>query len=267
VNRFVPTFVCILAAIFAVVYVFEIGRSTEHQIDREQIKAAYKACHAIEQQNSGSIGTKIDGSPCQNNTNNGSEETPEISAILRTVAPGEALLGIVTLLLAAATLQLVLDGRQHSKRELRAYVSVKPRGVKPLDGAGPLKLIGTIRIRNVGKIPAHNISIFSTIEWCKSGARPDFVPKPLTDATISLHPRTWMEFGTYSAYELDKIERWGGEYLGFLYVWGRITYTDDFGTLGWTNFCHRYPCIKMNDFFRIRRRWARFHELSGNEAD
>jgi hypothetical protein len=55
---------------------------------------------------------------------------------------------------------------------------------------------------------------------------------------------------------------------GYIFVWGRVTYTDDFGTNGWTDFCHRYPCSMLEEGVGgcIDRKYARYHELGGNDA-
>jgi hypothetical protein len=64
---------------------------------------------------------------------------------------------------------------------------------------------------------------------------------------------------------------------GCLYVWGEVLYTDEFNTMGWTAFCHRYPCemfgVTEDDVAAgragnrsIHRKFARYHEEAGNDA-
>jgi hypothetical protein len=54
---------------------------------------------------------------------------------------------------------------------------------------------------------------------------------------------------------------------GFLYVWGKVEYSDGFDKPRHTRFCHRYPC-RMHDpngFPRIEKKYARYHQ-HGNDA-
>ncbi len=89
-----------------------------------------------------------------------------------------------------------------------------------------------------------------------------------------------MEFISYEGYPIptDQLDGEGRLKLaGYLYVWGEVLYTDELNTMGWTAFCHRYPC----DLFgtsddeatgsrarhrSIDRKFARYHEEAGNEA-
>jgi hypothetical protein len=54
-------------------------------------------------------------------------------------------------------------------------------------------------------------------------------------------------------------------------------YTDEFNTMGWTAFCHRYPCDMFGmaedketrgrtHYRSIHPKFARYHEQAGNEA-
>ena len=89
-----------------------------------------------------------------------------------------------------------------------------------------------------------------------------------------------MEFVSYEgcpipADQLDRDEPL--KLAGYLYVWGEVLYTDEFHTVGWTSFCHRYPCEMFGAIAgeatggRVRnrcihRKFARYHEEAGNEA-
>jgi hypothetical protein len=168
---------------------------------------------------------------------------------------------------------------QTSKKELRAYISVEPLGIN--EYVGHDYLIGHFRIRNIGKLPAKNVSIYSTIQLDSDGARKRF---PIETARVSptvLQPGTEMEFGSYAGYPIPADQLDSNEPLkmkGYLYVWGEVLYTDEFDTVGWTAFCHRYPC----DMFgaaeanaataprahnrSIHRKFARYHEEAGNDA-
>jgi hypothetical protein len=107
---------------------------------------------------------------------------------------------------------------------------------------------------------------------------PIIIPTPqkwfLRSATFykskaALPPRAEMVFGTASAVSIDSIvvtEDGCADYVGYVFVYGKVTYTDELGTEGWTEFCHRYPCEMMEGDSRIRRKYARYHEIAGNNA-
>ena len=167
---------------------------------------------------------------------------------------------------------------QTSRKGLRAYVSVEPLGIT--EYAGHNLLIGRFRVRNIGKIPARDVSIYSTIGLDADPARKDFpIGKPRISPTV-LQPGAEMEFICYVGYPIpaDQVDRDEPlKFGGYLYVWGEVLYTDALNTTGWTAFCHRYPCdtFGMNkdsttagraDNRSIHRKFARFHEEAGNEA-
>jgi hypothetical protein len=162
---------------------------------------------------------------------------------------------------------------------LRAYISVEPLGIN--EYVGHNYLIGHFRIRNIGKLPAKNVSIYSTIQLDSDGARKNFTIGPLRVSPTVLQPGAVMEFGSYAGYPIPAEQLDSNEPLkmkGYLYVWGEVLYTDEFDTVGWTAFCHRYPC----DVFgaaeanaataprahnrSIHRKFARYHEEAGNDA-
>jgi hypothetical protein len=168
---------------------------------------------------------------------------------------------------------------QTSKKELRAYISVEPLGIN--EYVGHDYLIGHFRIRNIGKLPAKNVSIYSTIRLDSDGARKNFPIGRLRVSPTVLQPGAVMEFGSYAGYPIPADQLDSSEPLqlkGYLYVWGEVLYTDEFNTVGWTAFCHRYPC----DVFgaaeanaataprahnrSIHRKFARYHEEAGNDA-
>ena len=166
-----------------------------------------------------------------------------------------------------------------TKKELRAYLSVEPLGIN--EYVGQNYLVGHFRIRNIGKIPAKDVSVYSTIALDTDGKRTSFpIGTPRISPTV-LQPGAGMEFGSYEGWEIPLEQLDSKEPLkvkGYLYVWGEVLYTDELRTSGWTAFCHRYPC----DMFgmtkrkeatgrgsknrRIHGRFARYHEEAGNEA-
>ena len=167
---------------------------------------------------------------------------------------------------------------QTSRKELRAYVSVEPLGIA--EYAGHNLLVGRFKVGNIGKIPARDVSIYSTIALDVDPARRDFaIGTPRISPTV-LQPGAKMEFVSYEGYPIpaDQLDRDKPLKLaGYLYVWGEVLYTDEFHTVGWTSFCHRYPCEMFGTSNgdatggRVRNRcihgkFARYHEEAGNEA-
>jgi hypothetical protein len=167
---------------------------------------------------------------------------------------------------------------QTSRKELRAYVSIEPLGVA--DYIGHNLLVGRFKVRNVGKIPARDVSIYSTIGLDADAMRREFPIGPPRISPTVLAPGAEMEFMSYEGYPIpaDQLDRDEPLKLGgYLYVWGEVLYTDELNTMGWTSFCHRYPCEMFGmsaseasagrDRNRsIDRKFARNHEQAGNEA-
>jgi hypothetical protein len=158
-----------------------------------------------------------------------------------------------------------------TRRELRAYISVEPRGVKRFVGTD--LFVGHIAIRNVGRIPAKDISMFVLTDYYLDGSQKDFKIGEIYKSKTALPPRAEMVFGTAGVVDIKSIKPviasdrksasgWGG----YIFVYGKVTYTDEFQTDGWTEFCHRYPCEMMEDENRISSDYARYHELGGNDA-
>jgi hypothetical protein len=192
---------------------------------------------------------------------------------------GDAITAFFTLVLGISTIGLwlstqnlwkvtdaTLDHAQDTARkQLRAYIGVEPRGVKKWVGKN--EIIGHIAIRNVGGVPAKNIAMYTITDWSKDGSRKNFHIGQLYKSQTSVAPKTEMIFGTASGTEI-----FGDEVLvmsargGYVFVFGKVTYTDEFGTDGWTLFCHRYPCEMINEDYSISRAYGRYHELAGNEA-
>jgi hypothetical protein len=167
---------------------------------------------------------------------------------------------------------------QTARKELRAYLSVEPLGIS--EYAGHNLLVGRFKVRNIGKIPARDVSIYSTIGSDADATRSEF---PIGTARISptvLQPGAEMEFMSYEGYPIPADQLDADEPLklaGYLYVWGEVLYTDELNTMGWTSFCHRYPCEMFGASAAeasagrernrsIDRKFARYHEQAGNEA-
>ena len=196
-------------------------------------------------------------------------------------ADGEAITAFFTLVLGISTIGLWLSTQKlwrvtdrtlghaedTAKRELRAYIGVEPRGVTRV--AGQDLLFGHFAIRNFGRIPAKNISMYTLTDYYADPTTMVFKVGQIYKSKTTLPPRAEMVFGAASAVDIDSIdiiEDGSADYIGFIFVYGKVTYTDEFNTDGWTEFCHRYPCKMMEGDGRIRRKYARYHEIAGNNA-
>jgi len=131
--------------------------------------------------------------------------------------------------------------------------------------------IGRFRVHNFGKVPARNLSIFSTIDFDRNGQRRHFPIGKLRVSPAVLQPGAEMEFSSDDRWTFPDDEsaaRESAKMNEYFYVWGEVLYTDDFDTVGWTTFCHRYPAqmLGIAGVHGIDRKFARHHEEAGNEA-
>lgn len=178
----------------------------------------------------------------------------------------------------AVTNQALQHAEQTSRKTLRSYLAVEPLGIN--EYAGHNLLVGQFQVRNIGKLPARDVSIYSMIGLDADAMRRDF---PIGTPRISpmvLQPGAAMEFLCSEGYPIpaDQLDRDEPLKLaGYLYVWGEVLYTDELNTVGWTSFCHRYPCdmfgVDADDAGAgrlrsrgIHRKFARYHEEASNEA-
>lgn len=201
------------------------------------------------------------------------------------IAVFAAILAIFTLMVWRSTQKLwtvnnqaLRQAEQTSRKTLRAYLSVEPLGI--VEYAGHNLLVGQFQVRNISKLPARDVSIYSTIGLDGDAMRRDFPIGTPRISPLVLQPGGAMEFLCYEGYPIpaDQLDRAEPLKLaGYLYVWGEVLYTDELNTVGWTCFCHRYPCdmfgVNADDAAagRLRnrgidRKFARYHEEAGNEA-
>ena len=170
-----------------------------------------------------------------------------------------------------ATQSTLTEGQGRNKIEMRAYVVVIPKGIE--QDVGSLDFRGQVEIHNIGKTPAHNVS---TKVWMKTSDfnESDFETDRFQNlAQRTLLPDARMRQGT-------KNTGWISDFIDqskFIYVYGRVDYTDYLQERRSTMFCHRYnkstfECeINISELPRepkvlIRADMAR-HHIHGNQAD
>lgn len=130
--------------------------------------------------------------------------------------------------------------QQNTERELRAYLAVEPAGINQL--IGKFEGIGHVTVRNVGKIPAHNVTV--RVHTRLSG---DLNEKMLVDkddrrAERSIQPGAQMRRGSDEPQPVDQLCNPGK----YVFVWGVVYYDDGYGNRRFTNFCHRYETASYN---------------------
>jgi len=160
----------------------------------------------------------------------------------------------------------------------RAYVTVEPDGVHSL--ARSSFSVAHVEIVNSGNLPAYDVAWGIAFAFDTDHRRQEFDAPPV-DGRVILPPKGRMTQGGGNIRFPDNIvtrdQRLEGlsEAPTFLYVWGRVTYTDGFGEPRVTEFCHRYNCDNANreearrgivGEYGIPRHTARHHR-HGNSAD
>ena len=160
----------------------------------------------------------------------------------------------------------------HFKRAERAYIAVEPQGVIPFAAVG--NSIIHVSIKNVGTIPARNVSWRVLGEACGNGRREDF---PIDEAKMSgnnVVPKgTVMNYNQTAILDEQSFTNIRGHGC-FYYVWGMVRYNDGFGVKRFTRFCHRYNGTAYvhiregahNGEWGILPDGAKYHQW-GNDAD
>jgi hypothetical protein len=154
----------------------------------------------------------------------------------------------------------------------RAYLSVEPRGIKTLQSDGT-KILGYIGIHNVGNLLAKEVSWSIAAKWSASEMlKLDDLPVTEPDVTKNaLFVKTEMIIGSDG---IDLAQTGGTRNpKGYLYVWGLVRYLDGFGSIRYTQFCHRYFCGSrdptftnpQDPSFRIAGSDGRYNQY-GNDA-
>jgi hypothetical protein len=135
----------------------------------------------------------------------------------------------------------VAQADKQAAQELRAYLSVEPRGINQLIKRD--EGIGQVAVKNVGKIPARNVQVIVKMKIAddRNIAVEDPGTPEASDRTI--HPDAEMLQG--SKKEHPKITEICVPNK-YVFVWGRVLYEDGFGNPRVTNFCHRYSTSSFN---------------------
>ena len=160
---------------------------------------------------------------------------------------------------------------RHTRILERARVSVN---VGDIDTDTLGGLIGHVVFENTGRLPASNFRWRIKID--SDGRKDDWFPQKLTSA--DLEGEAVLPVGAKWTMGSKKLEREPEGRWEYIYVWGRVEYTDGFGRGRFTNFCHRYPWANRTSAVigfqdtgsdvvtRIDGSYARFHK-NGNETD
>jgi hypothetical protein len=157
----------------------------------------------------------------------------------KTIAIFTVILGFATGFLWWATRNLVNEAKETSKRELRAYISITPRGVVTSDREERFNQI-TLEVKNHGQTPAHNINYVFGIDFLPNPMGEDLhysAPSQPINDEASLFPndsmKVWINFNRlltveeFQQLETDKLR---------LHVWGKTFYSTVFNPGHHTNF-------------------------------
>ncbi|MER9338557.1 hypothetical protein NKJ06_32235 [Mesorhizobium sp. M0293] len=135
----------------------------------------------------------------------------------------------------------VAHASQTAKLELRAYLTVEPAGVDQLIGRA--EVIGKVRLRNVGRLPARKVTL--VVRMARSKGVEMIASRRRSKFSFS-HPPIYSD----RVVQPDGEMRQGSEdYLAIadlclphhnVYVYGIALYENGYGTPCFTRFCHRY---------------------------
>jgi len=202
----------------------------------------------------------------------------QIGKLLRDAAPviaaiATGFIGWFTYALYKATAALAEISRTQAKiaetqadqNEIlqRAYLSAEMLGINPYLGEGDM-VVAHVSFRNVGRLPASNVTWSITKDIDPNDERKEFVIKNRFFGDNVIAPGTPMTQGS------EPFERPNSD-AGFIYVWGEIRYRDGFNANRFTRFCHRYNCKTFQLLPERTRRgilaeYGRYHEY-GNSTD
>ena len=128
-----------------------------------------------------------------------------------------------------------------TRRELRAYISVAPVGVKTLIGRE--KTIGQVDVRNVGKLPAHRVLVTVHMEMDDNKERNEFLVPEAGLVERTVQPGENLIQGSKDYVDHSTIVTNPKKYI---FVWGIVWYDDGFEKRRFTRFSHRYNVARRS---------------------
>jgi len=177
-----------------------------------------------------------------------------IAAYTLAVAAFTAILALATIALGAVTAIGIRNQSRETKILQRAYITARRRGIEIL---GDGNIIGHLAFVNVGNLPARKFCAAVNICWSNNPNLSEFVDLQLGPKVL-LPAKTSFPSGTPPLPKTDIPHFHAKE--GWIYIWGRVSYTDGFDQPRWLKFCHRYNCKSSpNRKGGISRRRGRHH--------
>jgi hypothetical protein len=149
-----------------------------------------------------------------------------------------AIMALFTIALFAATFALWFGGERHSRRELRAYVSVRPGFVFFFTIPPTANIVVQCVLTNHGQTPAFRINTAFDIGVFPSGLRepPHQAARVIADEA-AIFPAANININLTNSRQLTDQEAnqvVAGTHA--IYVWGTTRYRDAFNNLRWTRF-------------------------------
>ncbi|MCP1851552.1 MULTISPECIES: hypothetical protein [unclassified Bradyrhizobium] len=183
IRSYIDQIVLACFALWLAGFVYQVGRSTEHQEYRKKVEAANKAEYGVQHQaHSGDV-SPAPNHPPEPKAGDGGHEAPEVTFL--SLKLGEALLAFVTVWLVLVTKALVDQTRElvtgaeaTARRQLRAYLVVEADTLENFE-AGKITC-GRFNIRDVGQTPAHEVVMATGVVIVPRGYIPTFPAPPST---------------------------------------------------------------------------------------
>jgi hypothetical protein len=192
------------------------------------------------------------------------------------IPPGEwalvavtLLLVVATLLLVAVTWRLVTGADRSARKQLRAYISIEPKGIgdyRPGD-----RVVPRVSFHNTGSVFAKYVATSINCALSDDGDRKDFDEGEVSGNNI-IAPRGRILRGSDKPIPTQEIDdariaaEAGGKQL-YLYVWGIVRYHDGFTAGRFTRYCHRYNFSGLDKgTYSFTPERYRYHH-HGNEID
>lgn len=169
------------------------------------------------------------------------------------------------------TQKTLQETKDRNAIEMRAYLVIIPQGIE--QDVGDSMFRGQVEIHNIGRSPAQNVSAKVWMKQDAFEANKFETEKFKNLADRTLLPDARMRQGTKNTSPLSDFQK----KPGFIFVYGRVDYTDYLGVRRSSSFCHRYnkavleadsddQDLPNEPKVLIRTAMAR-HHIHGNKAD